>query len=239
MAADRAQHVAEVIEPALVAGSWVVTDRYSGSTFAYQGYGRGLDLSTSWSRWSALRPEASPPTSPCCSTCPLDVARQRRSGSDPDRFEGEDEAFLGRVAAGFSSLAAGGPGAVGGDRRDRFGRRGGRRGVGRGRADGGTSLAMSEPLPVAGVGAGRSSASVPTTRRCSGSSRAWSDSPEPSRSCGLPRAVRSTPTCCTGRAGRASAPRPERLPPRCSAREVAAANATSVAARSPGPTPTW
>jgi dTMP kinase len=44
MAADRAEHVALVIEPALAAGGWVVTDRFSGSTLAYQGYGRGLDV---------------------------------------------------------------------------------------------------------------------------------------------------------------------------------------------------
>ena len=44
MAADRAEHVALVIEPALAAGHWVVTDRYSASTIAYQGHGRGLDL---------------------------------------------------------------------------------------------------------------------------------------------------------------------------------------------------
>jgi len=44
MAADRAEHVALVIEPALAAGHWVVSDRYSASTIAYQGYGRGLDL---------------------------------------------------------------------------------------------------------------------------------------------------------------------------------------------------
>ena len=43
MAADRAEHVALVIEPALVAGTWVVSDRFSASTVAYQGYGRGLD----------------------------------------------------------------------------------------------------------------------------------------------------------------------------------------------------
>jgi dTMP kinase len=42
MASDRAEHVAAVLEPALASGHWVVSDRYSGSTIAYQGYGRGL-----------------------------------------------------------------------------------------------------------------------------------------------------------------------------------------------------
>ena len=44
MAADRAEHVAQVLEPALADGIWVVCDRFTASTVAYQGYGRGLDL---------------------------------------------------------------------------------------------------------------------------------------------------------------------------------------------------
>ena len=44
MAADRAEHVALVVEPALATGEWVVSDRYAGSTMAYQGYGRGLPV---------------------------------------------------------------------------------------------------------------------------------------------------------------------------------------------------
>jgi dTMP kinase len=43
MAADRAEHVARILEPTLAAGEWVVSDRYAGSTIAYQGYGQGLD----------------------------------------------------------------------------------------------------------------------------------------------------------------------------------------------------
>jgi dTMP kinase len=44
MAADRAEHVSRVLEPALAAGEWVVSDRYAGSTIAYQGYGQGVDV---------------------------------------------------------------------------------------------------------------------------------------------------------------------------------------------------
>ncbi len=104
MAADRAQHVAEVIEPALAAGSWVVTDRFSGSTFAYQGYGRGLPLDE-LERIVEFATHGLVPDLTVLLQVPRDVAEERRAGSDPDRFEGEDDGFLERVAVGFSRLA--------------------------------------------------------------------------------------------------------------------------------------
>ena len=67
--AARAQHVAEVIEPALARGDDVVCDRYSGSTLAYQGYGRGLPLAElrEMNNWAT---GTEPPTSSSCWTCP-------------------------------------------------------------------------------------------------------------------------------------------------------------------------
>jgi dTMP kinase len=108
MAADRAQHVAEVIAPALDAGRWVVTDRYSGSTLAYQGYGRGLELGEleSLVRWATGGVRAD-------LTVVVDVdeevARARRSGGTEDRLERLDESFFLRVRNGYLSLAAADP----------------------------------------------------------------------------------------------------------------------------------
>jgi dTMP kinase len=108
MAADRAQHVSEVIEPALARGSWVVTDRFSGSTFAYQGYGRGIDPAelAPVVRWAAQGIE---PDLNVLLDLPVEVARARCGGSAPDRFEAQGDEFLDRVAAGFRALAAAGP----------------------------------------------------------------------------------------------------------------------------------
>ena len=69
MAADRAEHVAEVLEPALANGRWVVSDRFTASTIAYQGYGRGLDLAE-LDRSQRSRLAASRWTCRSCSTCP-------------------------------------------------------------------------------------------------------------------------------------------------------------------------
>lgn len=103
MAADRAQHVAEVIEPALVAGRHVVCDRYIGSTIAYQGYGRGLDIDIvrAVSGWAAggLWPDMV-----VLLVVPADVAASR-TGVATDRIEAAGGDFHGRVARGFAEQA--------------------------------------------------------------------------------------------------------------------------------------
>ena len=108
MAADRAQHVDEVVRPALDAGRWVVTDRYSGSTLAYQGWGRRLPV-------EALREVvgfASGGVEADLSVLvdvPLEVARRRLAGARPDRLESLDPGFHGRVREGYLELARGEP----------------------------------------------------------------------------------------------------------------------------------
>lgn len=110
MLAARAQHVDEVIEPALAAGRDVVCDRFSGSTVAYQGYGRGLDPSelSRLSRWAAggLEPDLF-----ILLQVPPEVALLRRAartsaGAGTDRIEGEVAAFFARIDDGFRLLAA-------------------------------------------------------------------------------------------------------------------------------------
>jgi dTMP kinase len=108
MAADRAQHVAEVITPALAAGRWVVTDRYSASTLAYQGSGRGLDVRelravVEWAaagRWPDLS---------VLVDVPPDEARARLGAASPDRLERLEPAFFDRVREGFLRQAADDP----------------------------------------------------------------------------------------------------------------------------------
>jgi dTMP kinase len=104
MAAARAQHVAEVIEPALTAGRDVVSDRFSGSTLAYQGYGRGLPLDDL--RW--LSGWASAGREPDLNVL-LVVRRPWRAPSSADRLEGAGRHFHQRVGEGFASLAASDP----------------------------------------------------------------------------------------------------------------------------------
>jgi dTMP kinase len=106
MAADRAQHVAEVIEPALASGKDVVTDRYIPSSLAYQGYGRGLDVDEvrRLSAWAATGVE---PDLVVFLEVPASVAADRLQGRD--RMEAEGRDFHARVADGYRQLAAAEP----------------------------------------------------------------------------------------------------------------------------------
>ena len=104
-AADRAQHVEQCIRPALAAGHWVLSDRYSGSTAAYQGYGRGLDLA----RIAQLEELATGGLAPDLTLwleLPLAESLRRRGERTADRIEASGEAFLQRVIDGFAELGA-------------------------------------------------------------------------------------------------------------------------------------
>ncbi len=110
MAADRAQHTAEVIEPLLSRGISVVTDRFTASTLAYQGFGRRLDLAA----LRALNQWATGGVSPDINVLidvPLDVARARMEPARADRLEGLGEDFQCRVRDGYENLVEEDPGA--------------------------------------------------------------------------------------------------------------------------------
>ncbi len=104
MAADRAQHVAQVVRPALDAGRHVVCDRYTPSTIAYQGHGRGLDVD--WlerlAAWAArdLRPDLV-----VLLEVPADLAASRR-GEVSDRIEAAGDEFHRRVVESYRAQAA-------------------------------------------------------------------------------------------------------------------------------------
>ncbi|HTY56752.1 MAG TPA: dTMP kinase [Candidatus Binataceae bacterium] len=105
--ADRAQHVREQLKPALAQGEIVISDRYSDSTVAYQGYGRGFDLEL----LGQLNRLASDGLIPdltlvldCGAETGLERTRRRGRGANPDRFEGQELAFHNRVREGFLAL---------------------------------------------------------------------------------------------------------------------------------------
>jgi dTMP kinase len=107
MAADRAQHVAEVIRPALDSGVDVVSDRFTGSTLAYQGYARGLPVSelaglSSWAT-GGLEPDVV-----ILLDVPASVAATRMK-PESDRMEAAGDEFHRRVVEGYLALAAGDP----------------------------------------------------------------------------------------------------------------------------------
>ncbi|HKV53929.1 MAG TPA: dTMP kinase [Candidatus Binataceae bacterium] len=108
--ADRAQHVREKLRPALAAGEVVISDRYSDSTVAYQGYGRGFDLKL-LDDLNRLAGDGVNPDLTIVLDCPAETglertrARAKGDARGPDRFEGEQLEFHRRVREGFLAIA--------------------------------------------------------------------------------------------------------------------------------------
>jgi len=101
--ADRAQHLDTVIRPALAAGEIVLTDRFSASTIAYQGYGRGLDLETVTRLDALVRGDVAPDLT-ILLDAPIEVGLRRARGDD--RFHRAEISFHERVRQGFLRQAS-------------------------------------------------------------------------------------------------------------------------------------
>lgn len=101
MFAARFEHIEQVIKPALLAGKWVISDRFSDASFAYQGAGRGMD----WGKLKQLEDWVHSDLQPDLTLffdVPVDVARQRLANNATlDRFEQEQGEFFERVRAGY------------------------------------------------------------------------------------------------------------------------------------------
>ncbi|NCF76422.1 MAG: dTMP kinase [Proteobacteria bacterium] len=103
--AARAQHLSHVIRPALAAGRWVVCDRFTDATFAYQGYGRRLDLEKLAALESWIQGELQPDITLYLDVAP-DVAEQRIAAREKDRMEVERRDFFVRVRQGYLDRAS-------------------------------------------------------------------------------------------------------------------------------------
>jgi dTMP kinase len=105
MLADRSHHVATVIAPTLASGRHVIADRFSASTLAYQGFGRGVDR-------EKLRVATELAIGDCRPDLTLlididiETANERRARNHEDRFESGDAAFHERLRQGYLAMAA-------------------------------------------------------------------------------------------------------------------------------------
>ena len=107
--AARAQHLNTWIKPNLETGKWVLSDRFTDATYAYQGSGRGLDIDQIATLEQLVQRDFQPQLT-LLLDLPVEVGLERaRQRSEPDRFELEQQEFFEQVRAGYRSRAAAQP----------------------------------------------------------------------------------------------------------------------------------
>ena len=102
--AAREKHINEIIKPALRQGTWVICDRFTDASFAYQGFGRKLGFDKVNALKSLIQKDFEPELT-ILLDAPLEIITSRRKLNPNDRFESEDKAFFERVRNGYLELA--------------------------------------------------------------------------------------------------------------------------------------
>lgn len=107
--AARRDHLQTLIEPALARGAWVLSDRFTDATFAYQGGGRGFQLPVLAQLETWVQQGRQPDLTVWFDLPPATAAERRAAVRAPDRFEAQDLAFFERVRAGYAARAQAAP----------------------------------------------------------------------------------------------------------------------------------
>ena len=101
MFAARREHIERVIRPALARGAWVLCDRFTDATFAYQGGGRGFDLTVLGTLENWVQAGLQPDLTLLFDLDPAVAAERLAAARQPDRFESQDQAFFERVRQAY------------------------------------------------------------------------------------------------------------------------------------------
>ncbi len=104
--AARRDHLRQVIEPALTRGAWVLCDRFTDATFAYQGGGRGFDTQLLGTLESWVQQGRQPDLTVLFDLPPAVAAARLSAARQPDRFEAQDQAFFERVRVAYLARQA-------------------------------------------------------------------------------------------------------------------------------------
>lgn len=105
----RRDHLQQVIRPALARGAWVLCDRFTDATFAYQGAGRGFELGVLRQLETWVQEGLQPDLTLLFDLPPAVAAGRLQAARQPDRFEALDAAFFGRVRSGYLARQAAQP----------------------------------------------------------------------------------------------------------------------------------